>query len=100
VIDWFGVFANSLWVGALALVLALISRASWQSGREQVKFSAVISRNPYQSALFLAGVLFCSGMALTSTSTLKIVIWAGLALACLISCLVNYPYASKLIRKR
>jgi hypothetical protein len=94
-IDWFGVFANSLWIGAMAFLLALISRASWQSGREQVKFSAVLSRNSYQAGVFLAGVLFCSGLALTATSAWQIVAWAGLGAACLIFMLLSFQASRK-----
>ena len=94
-IDWFGVFANALWVGALALLLALISRASWQAARDQVKFRAVLNRSSYQAGLCLAGVSFCSGLALTSTSVLQIVLWAALGVACFIFLLVNFRDSRK-----
>jgi hypothetical protein len=96
-IDWYGLFANSLWIAAMAFVLALISRASWQASRKQVKFSVLLNKSQYQAGLYLAGVLFCSGLALTSNSILQIVIWAGLGITCLIRMLMNFRDGEKFI---
>lgn len=98
-IDWFGVFANSLWVGALAFLLALISRASWQAARDQVKFRAVLTKSSYQAGICLAGMLFCSGLALTSTAVIQVVLWAGLGVACFILLLVNFRDSRKFTNK-
>ena len=65
-IDWFNLFANALWIAALALVLAVLSYASWSAGvRGSSLLDTLALRGP-QSWLNLAGLLFSSGLFLTT----------------------------------
>jgi hypothetical protein len=80
-IDWYNLVSNSFWIIGLATALATISFASWQASINHEKFKVVIGQPPIQVALNLAGVLFCIGLALTSTKTYEIILWSILAAA-------------------
>jgi hypothetical protein len=87
-INWLSLAANSLWIIALAMALAAISQASWQSSRQRLKLRMVLEGSGYQVIFGLAGILFCAGMALTTTSTLLTAAWGILGVACLASFLI------------
>ena len=74
-IDWFNLAANSLWILSLAMLLALISYASWQSSAQHTKLRAQLARPVYQRFFDWIGVLFCLGMAGTSHVGWEIGLW-------------------------
>jgi hypothetical protein len=79
-IDWFNLFANALWIVALAIVLAVVSYASWQASLQHEKLRAQLGRPVYGIYFDLAGVLFCLGMAGTSHKPWEIGLWGVLGL--------------------
>lgn len=80
-IDLQGVFANSLWILALAALLALLSWSSWQAQREGVRFRVVWARPARQFPVALSLMLFCAGMIATADRWWERLLWALLALA-------------------
>jgi hypothetical protein len=78
-IDWFNLAANALWILALAIVLAVVSYASWQAALNHEKIRAQLARPGYQVYFDLAAVLFCLGMAGTSRRVWEISLWSLLA---------------------
>jgi hypothetical protein len=78
-IDWYNLVANSLWILALAIALAVVSHASWQAALSHVKLRTCLGQSRYQMFLDLAAVLFCVGMAGTSHHNWEIILWSGLA---------------------
>lgn len=78
-IDWFGLAANTLWVLGCALVLAVLSYASWEASETHERFPDRLRRPTRQAALQLGGLLFACGLAGTSAKPLEIGIWLLLA---------------------
>jgi len=74
-IDWANLAANALWVLGCALALATLSYASWQASLSKGRMGARLERPSFQSALFLAGLLFCLGMTFTSQQGYATAIW-------------------------
>ena len=79
-IDWYGVFANSLWILGLSLALATFSYASWQASMNHERTLARLKRTEILIAFSLAALLFCAGLAATSDTVLEIIIWSILGL--------------------
>jgi len=79
VIDWANLAANALWILGCAIALATLSYAYWEASEYKEKMGARLRRPSYQSALSLAGLLFCLGLAGTSGSTLQRIVWLLLA---------------------
>jgi hypothetical protein len=77
-IDWLNLAFNALWIIACALALATLSYASWQASITKQRTLALLKKTDYTLSLNIAGLLFCAGLAGTSTSTLEIVLWAVL----------------------
>ena len=75
-IDWFNLFANALWIIALAVAVATLSYASWEASMLHEKMRLRLRQTKYQIALDVAGVLGCAGLAATSNRTWEIVLWA------------------------
>ena len=75
-IDWFNVFANSLWIFALSLALAVLSYARWEAIMKGVKLKDVLNRDRWQIAFNIAGAFFCGGLATTSDVHWEQVLWA------------------------
>lgn len=84
-IDVQEIFFNSLWILALAILLALLSWISWQAEREGVRFSAVWARPGLRHLVTLSLVLFCAGMAAVSGRWWEQLLWVLLALLQLLS---------------
>ena len=85
-IEWLNLASNSLWIFGLALALAAFSYASWQASSNHEKsvrnkFRLVLSSPSVHLALNMAGMLFCAGLAATSTTIFEIVLWIILAIA-------------------
>ncbi len=64
-INWFELLTNSLWIFALALALAVLSYARWESKMGKGRFSDFLNKPPGGFLINLAGLLFCLGLALT-----------------------------------
>lgn len=79
-IDWFNLASNTLWIVALALALATLSYASWQASWLKVSFRSVVDGFGIQVALHIAGLLFCLGLAASSTPIWQVILWLLLAL--------------------
>jgi hypothetical protein len=75
VIDWFNLAANSLWILGAALALAAVSFASWEASLKMVKFRQQLNQPGCQAALNMAGLMFCLGLAGTSSRWWEIVLW-------------------------
>jgi hypothetical protein len=79
-IDWFSVMGNALWILACALGLAILSISSWQASLQGVRLRAILGRTETTRVFYVAGLLFCVGLAIVSDSLLEIVLWAILGL--------------------
>jgi hypothetical protein len=88
-IDWFHVAANALWILGCSLALGTLSYASWRTVVEPEKLRVVLAKKVYQIALNLAGLLFCAGLAATSSSILQTGLWAALGILFLIQVILN-----------
>lgn len=80
-IDWFNLAANSLWILGCALALASFSYASWRASLTGGRLRDSIESPGVRQALYLAGLLFCSGLALLTGSLLERILWTVLSLA-------------------
>jgi len=74
-IDLFNLAANSLWIFALALVLATLSFARWGARMEGEKLKTVLNRAAWGNSLNLAGIIFCAGLALTTEVWWEQLLW-------------------------
>lgn len=79
-IDWYNVFANSLWIIALAFALATISFARFEAHIHGIKLGKLLSKPDWQVKLNLAGLIFCLGLAATSSKTWEQVVWGVMTL--------------------
>jgi hypothetical protein len=95
VIDWFGLFANSLWILALAGALAAFSYASWQASQEGRKLSAVLSSKGYRTIFNLAALLFCASQAMTAASLLLTILWIVLGVGILVLFIFSFSHVGK-----
>lgn len=81
-IDWYGVFHNTLWIVGLAIALAAFSYTEWwrhlQSPRRSLR--QALSDAGFQAAFGLGLTLFCAGLALGSDRWWQIAAWAMLGL--------------------
>jgi hypothetical protein len=83
-IDWYGVFANSLWIMGLSFALATFSYASWQASLNHERTLTRLRHPEVLIAFSLSALLFCAGLAATSDTIFEIVIWSILGLLSLI----------------
>ncbi len=74
-INWWGLSSNSIWIIAIALILAVVSIAYYQSQREGKKISTVLKSQNYSLILNISAALFCLGMASTLKKWWEIVVW-------------------------
>jgi hypothetical protein len=74
-IDWFGLFANSLWILGCALALSALSYASWQASQGGEKLGARLAMPGSRRALCISGLLFCIGLAMLSATTIEMILW-------------------------
>lgn len=80
-INWYNLFANSLWILALALALATLSHARWQARRNSERLKDQLDHPRWGIPLNLSGVLFCLGLALTSDTWWEITLWGLLGIS-------------------
>jgi len=74
-IDWLNLLFNSIWIIAIALALAVVSIAYYQSRQRGKKIRQVLNSPPYTLLLNIAGTVFCLGMVVTSTKWWEIILW-------------------------
>ena len=77
-IDWWWVFSNALWVSGCAVALAALSYAHYAANVRTIKLRVALRRPGLKTALSLAAVLFCAGLAATASTWWEAVIWLGL----------------------
>ncbi|MEA3309603.1 MAG: hypothetical protein U9Q70_08860 [Chloroflexota bacterium] len=87
-IDWYGVFANALWISGLALLLAVWSMAYYESQRSGRRVRVVWTSAGYRWAGTVGLVLFCGGLTATDERLWAQLLWGLLALAFLVEQLV------------
>jgi hypothetical protein len=83
-IDWPNLFANTLWILALAAALAVVSTASWRASLEKTRTRTVLTRKNMQLSLLGCLVLFALGVTLSVPSTLEKLAWGALTLLTLV----------------
>lgn len=74
-IDWLNLLSNSIWIISIAFALAIVSIAYYQSQQREEKLRQVLKTPKYILILNISGVVFCLGMALTSTKWWEILLW-------------------------
>ncbi len=80
-IDWGNLAANALWISGLSLALAALSFAVWEANSYKEKIAARLRRPGYQTALNLAALLVCLGLAGTADRWWKAALWLLLGVA-------------------
>ena len=65
-IDWVNLFGNAMWILGLAVALAGLSYASWDSAQKEDKFFQVLNQRGYSLVFASSGFLFSAGLAITS----------------------------------
>lgn len=61
-IEWVNFIANSFWILACAIALATLSHAGWAASILHENLGIILATPNYNSALHLAGILFCLGL--------------------------------------
>ena len=79
-VDWINLAANALWILGCAMALASFSYASWRASLARDRLRDYIESSGVRLALYLAGLLFCTGLAILAGSLLERIIWAILGL--------------------
>lgn len=74
-INWWDLAANSVWILAMALGLAVVSAAYYKSKIENLKLKNVLDKPKYALMLNIAGAVFCVGMILTTNVWWEMVLW-------------------------
>ena len=77
--DWIRLTANALWILAIALSLAAISRASWQASRHRTRFVSQLKQRGYRLSLNAAGIAFSLGLAGACANHLLALFWMTMA---------------------
>lgn len=89
-IDWFSLLGNALWILGCALFLAILSISGWQASLQGVGLRAILSRIDTTRAFYVAGLLFCAGLAIVSNSSLEVILWVILGLLLCIALLSTW----------
>lgn len=74
-INWLNLLSNSIWILAIAFALAVFSIAYWEVQIGGKKLRALLGQYRYAFPLILAGILFCLGMAATSSKWWEWIFW-------------------------
>ena len=74
-INWYNLFANSLWILALSFLLAILSYTRWEAKRQGKRLRGRLNQPDRSLPLNLAGALFCLGLAATSQRWWEIALW-------------------------
>lgn len=80
-IDWINLAANGLWILGCALALASFSYASWRASLAGGKLGEYMESPGVRQSLYLAGLLFCGGLAILTGTLIGRVLWVILGLA-------------------
>ena len=83
-IDWWGVFANTLWIAGLAVLLAVWSLGYYEGQRFSRPVRRVLAQQGYALSLTIGWVLFCAGMVATESRLWARVLWGGLGVALIV----------------
>ncbi|HDN79462.1 MAG TPA: hypothetical protein ENG33_03215 [Chloroflexi bacterium] len=75
-IDWWGVFRNSLWILGLSIILATLSYADWWAKEQKQRFRDVIGLARFQGAISTGLAFFCAGLSLCSDRWWERGLWA------------------------
>ncbi len=96
-INWFGLFANGLWIAGLALILAVVSHSFFRSITTPMPHGAVLARPRTASLAWAGGFCFALGLAIHSLGTLwQVIVWSALALVCAIQLAIGYRHSIRL----
>ncbi|MFC2023158.1 hypothetical protein ACFLT5_00270 [Chloroflexota bacterium] len=79
-IDWWGLFHNSLWIAGLAVDLGTLSMARFEAKRTQVRLRYKLLEPSFQIWFCVGIALFCSGMAISGRAWWEHLVWGLLAL--------------------
>jgi hypothetical protein len=74
-INWYNLFAKSLWILALSFLLAILSYTRWEAKRDGKRLRDRINQPDRSLPMNLAGALFCLGLAATSQRWWEIGLW-------------------------
>ncbi len=77
-IDWPGLFTNTIWILALSAVLAIVSTASWRASLEKTRLRDVLGRRNFYLPLLGLLVVFSLGLALSVPSVVEKLAWGAL----------------------
>lgn len=83
-INWNSLISNTIWILALAWLLAVLSMSIWSARENDRKLSAELDRPNRQMQLNLGGMLFCVGLALVSEELWQMIILIALGVLFLI----------------
>ena len=73
-INWNSLISNTIWILALAWLLAVISMAIWSARENNRKLSTELDQPNRQMQLNLGGMLFTVGLALVSAELWQMII--------------------------
>ncbi len=77
-INWNSLISNTIWILALAWLLAVISMAIWSARENNRKLSVELDQPNRQMQLNLGGMLFTVGLALVSEELWQMIILIAL----------------------
>ena len=80
-IDWWGVFTNSLWIAGLAMVLAIFGHADWRASAKGEGLRAVVKRVSQSQGFALGMALVCLGVGLGVSRLWECILWLLLAVS-------------------
>jgi len=83
-IDWINVLGNGLWIAGLSAALGTLSYASWEASMRGEKFKEILSRRSCSLGFTFSGILFTTGLAITSLGGWRVILWGGLAVVFLV----------------
>ncbi|MDO9087387.1 MAG: hypothetical protein Q7U53_14355, partial [Anaerolineaceae bacterium] len=83
-INWNSLISNTIWILALAWLLAVLSMAYWSAQTNNRKLIAELDRPERQMQLNLGGMLFCVGLALVSEQLWQMLILIALGILFLV----------------
>ncbi|HUF39298.1 MAG TPA: hypothetical protein VMN57_12305 [Anaerolineales bacterium] len=95
-IDWPNLFANALWILALAAALAVVSTAWWRASLENTRLRNALGRRNNHLALLGCLVLLGIGLALAVPSTIEKLAWSALT----VLAIVQFGLAVREIRRK
>lgn len=88
-INWNSLISNTIWILALAWLLAVLSMAYWSAQTNQRKLGQELDRPNRQIQLNLGGMFFCVGLALVSDKTWQMIILLLLAVLFLVQVVIS-----------